>query len=655
MHHVNGIKGYTRWKENGQADWIEDPTWRKHLQLDEEGTLRLNTGVAVQLGLLHSRQYQSELENMYLFALALTLERFEFDVQWSGGSTPSFQHTKAGNPSVENNTLDARSNLGFSRALATGGQLLVDFANSFVWEFAGKNTHSASSNVLVSLVQPLLRGAGRQVRLESLTQAERDVLYAVRQFARFRKQFYFDIASGRDGYLSLLLRLQNIRNLEANLASLQQNLRAHEALADTGVVSKLQVDQVFQSYQSGRLSLIRAQNAFETALDAYKIRMGLPPDLATKLDDSLLSPFQLTDPAVTDLENKIEDFLSAIRQLDQKAPLGQLGQVDQLLRSFHRQLEDSLGQADAELARWWRASAPEPVPGQEQAGSQRDRDLQHQLIERLVSIREDLQTIGRQIDQVVAVDLGQRQRIEDLVRRQSALVADLFVIQTQIRAYLIQLKPVAFEPPEAIDFALKNRLDLKNRQGEVVDAWRQIHVAADGLESDLDVFLEGDIGTPPDNDNPVKFSSNASRYRLGVQFDGPLNRKAERNVYRNELINYQRARRDYMARQDEIVQSVRRDLRQLDADRLNFVIARQRLIAAARQVELARVQLLAPGQAGDSSTTSDVLNALGSLLEAKNELIGTWVAYETGRLQLLVDLEALELDERGMYADGQRD
>ena len=73
-----------------------------------------------------------------------------------------------------------------------------------------------------------------------------------------------------------------------------------------------------------------------------------------------------------------------------------------------------------------------------------------------------------------------------------------------------------------------------------------------------------------------------------------------------------------------------------------------------RQVELARVQLLAPGQAGDSSTTSDVLNALGSLLDAKNELIGTWVAYETGRLQLLVDLEALEVDEHGMYVDGQR-
>ena len=66
-----------------------------------------------------------------------------------------------------------------------------------------------------------------------------------------------------------------------------------------------------------------------------------------------------------------------------------------------------------------------------------------------------------------------------------------------------------------------------------------------------------------------------------------------------------------------MVQAVRLDVRELEANRLNFEIARQSLITAARQVELARLELLAPGTEGDSSTTQDVLGALDTLLEAR--------------------------------------
>ena len=97
-----------------------------------------------------------------------------------------------------------------------------------------------------------------------------------------------------------------------------------------------------------------------------------------------------------------------------------------------------------------------------------------------------------------------------------------------------------------------------------------------------------------------------------------------------------------MALEDRVAQEVRRESRQLEADRLNFRIARQSLIAAARQVEQSRDKLTAPGPAGDSSSTQDVLDALDSLLDAKNALIGTWVAYETNRLQILLDIEELD-------------
>ena len=48
----------------------------------------------------------------------------------------------------------------------------------------------------ISFVQPLLRGGGRAVTLEPLTQAERNLLYAVRAFALFRQQFFVVTLTG---------------------------------------------------------------------------------------------------------------------------------------------------------------------------------------------------------------------------------------------------------------------------------------------------------------------------------------------------------------------------------------------------------------------------------------------------------------------------
>ena len=55
--------------------------------------------------------------------------------------------------------------------------------------------------------------------------------------------------------------------------------------------------------------------------------------------------------------------------------------------------------------------------------------------------------------------------------------------------------------------------------------------------------------------------------------------------------------------------------------------------------------------APDPAGTLDTLGALSSLLTAKNTLIAYWVNYETGRMQLLLDMEAIQLDERGIYHD----
>jgi hypothetical protein len=308
-----------------------------------------------------------------------------------------------------------------------------------------------------------------------------------------------------------------------------------------------------------------------------------------------------------------------------------------------------------ELERWKakevKETREEGQPEKDNLGAARERATQEKLTERLEELNKDAESLGKNIDEAeanlaAAASSEDWERLLTLARQLGMLVGDLFVVQTQIRAYLIDLVPVAYQGTAAVDLAIRERLDLINEQGRVVDAWRQVNVAANGLGTDLNLVLGATIGTEPGSTNPLKFSSSGSSYRAGFQLDGPLNRRAERNNYRFALINYERARRSYMALKDKVTRSVRLDLRRLQADRLKFEIARQSLIAAARQVEQAREQLTAPGRAGDSSNTQDVLDALSSLLKAKNNLIGSWVAYETDRLKLLLDLEALELDDK---------
>ena len=650
MHRAGTKLGYRRWEKDGVLDEVEDPGWRSALNLDPEGVLVLSPERAVELGILHSREYQTQLESLYLTALSLTLNRFEFDLQWFGANGTVYNHTGSGGfDGGESNTLTNSTNLGFTRAFTTGGQLFVNLANSFVWQYTGPNRETVSSSLAINFIQPLLRGAWRDVRMEGLTQAERDVLYAVRAFARFRKEFYLNVTTRGQGYLTLLLQVQSIRNLEANLEAQVQNLALHEALYIAGSVSTVQVDQVFLSVQQARLSLLQARLSLDNALDSYKFQLGLPPDLAVRLDDTLLAPFQLNDPELVTLQADLEKLLAEYRELDQAPPVDSLADGLRRLSAQTARLPHFLDEVADELRRW-----EEGLTGTEEE-VRREKASLEALRTQLEELRHDQERLQQRIDRQAA-QLAPARSAEDweLLQKQCrdeiALVSQLFVIQTQARVFLVRLRPFPFQEEQAIDIALANRLDLMNEKARVVDAWRQIRVAADALEPGLNVVVGANLSTDALAQGPLDFTSKANSYSVGLQFDGPLNRFAERNRYRGVLVNYQRQRRQWLASSDAISLSVRRGPRQLETGRLNFSTARQSLIAAARQVDAARERLLLAG-GNESTGTLDILNALNSLLQAKNTLIGSWVSYETLRLQLLFELELLELDDRGLYDD----
>jgi hypothetical protein len=79
-----------------------------------------------------------------------------------------------------------RRGVGFRQLLADGAQISIDIAMDWTRFLTGDPRTSLASILSAEASQPLLRGRGRQVVQENLTQAERDVLYQIR-FNRYRK------------------------------------------------------------------------------------------------------------------------------------------------------------------------------------------------------------------------------------------------------------------------------------------------------------------------------------------------------------------------------------------------------------------------------------------------------------------------------------
>src|SRR5260370_6657776 len=106
-----------------------------------------------------------------------------------------------------------------------------------------------------------------------------------------------------------------------------------------------------------------------------------------------------------------------------------------------------------------------------------------------------------------------------------------------------------------------------------------------------------------------------------------------------------------MARDDQIQVATRQDRRTLETERASFAIARKSLLSAPRLVQSWHDRQLFLQKDEGTTASLDVLNALSSLLSAKQILISSWISYETTRVQLLLDMEALQLDDRGIATD----
>ena len=193
--------------DGNESSLLENRQWRKSLPVDANGSVLLNLETAMELALLHSREFQQQKEALYLSALDVTYERFQLGpVPFAGVSGQVSQE-------VDEDTSDfqSRAKAGFRGIAGRGTSWVVSLANRLSIELSGGDVEVGGSLANLTVTQPLLRGASRRIYLEKLTQSERSLLADARSLEQFRQGFFLHVVlgsnpAGRVGSSGIFLR-----------------------------------------------------------------------------------------------------------------------------------------------------------------------------------------------------------------------------------------------------------------------------------------------------------------------------------------------------------------------------------------------------------------------------------------------------------------
>lgn len=413
----------------------------------------LNLEQTVELGFFNSREFQGERESLYLTALPVTTERFAFIAQ------PFFNEQvvreEAGAQSVVGKARNWTFNTtaGFTKLFSTGALLLFNFANQTVYNLGGGNSGTTSVSLAsLDIVQPLLSGAGWAVTLEPLTQAERNLLYAIRDFARFRQQYFVYFAAGQptfipgvqagvpalsspsvtspnpfvpgavplpavsnpasppqvppgaggrlfpidgptptpQGYLATIVERAQLVNAYKNIENLERYLRLFKVFLEGGIVNEVQVGQVEQNLLRSTENVLTNQANYRISLDQLKQQLGLPMTVFIDLDDEPLLPMVEQTQRFEDITLYFEEATNAALMY------ARADEADKLRERLRRLLRTSPvvrgTRFEQQFPRRWAAweALPQAKPNEETGPLDRKLDELRDEREKLRSKQADL-------------------------------------------------------------------------------------------------------------------------------------------------------------------------------------------------------------------------------------------------------------------------
>jgi outer membrane protein TolC len=277
---------------NGTNDFLGDAA------RTEIGAKVLSLDKSLEIAVKHSRTYQNNKEQLYLTALSLSLARHQFTPIFSanGSGTYSVDAIPVQNDEfTEARTVDATGSIGVDWLIRDIGRISAAFTTDFFRYVSGNPLSIVQSQLAATFRRPLLRDAGFKTDIENLTQAERDLLYAIRDFVRFRKDFSVLVASSYYGVLGFR---DSARNSFLNFQSSRKAGDRTRDLAAEGRATQTDLGRIEQQELSSESTWVNAVRNYQRGLDDFKILLGIAVDSRVVLDDKELEQLKIHHPKI---------------------------------------------------------------------------------------------------------------------------------------------------------------------------------------------------------------------------------------------------------------------------------------------------------------------------------------------------------------------
>ena len=300
----------------------------------ELGAGVLSLEEALALALRHSRNYQDSREQLFLSALSLTLARHQWAPILSAGGSPTVNYQRSTSDSAaETYNAHASANAGVDWLIRDIGKVSVAATTDFLRYLTGSANAVSSSQVSLTFTRPLLQNAGYKTELENLTQAERDLMYQLRTFVVFRKNFSVQTAAA---YYGVLSNRDAARNAYLNWQSSRHAAERTRALAAEGRTTQTDLGRIEQQELTAESGWIDAVRIYQSALDSFKIQLGIPVQARVVLDDHELALLEIRQPRMN-ADEAIQVALAA--RLDYQTACDQVADSGRKVKLAQNQLK----------------------------------------------------------------------------------------------------------------------------------------------------------------------------------------------------------------------------------------------------------------------------------------------------------------------------
>lgn len=247
---------------------------------------------AFQIAQQSAREVLSAEEDYLLTAISLLIERHQWGPRFFDDLAVDF--LGSGSDANFDSALTVINQLRVTQRLPYGGEVEARLVSRAVQQLSGVagDQYTDANSIVLSGSVPLLRNAGL-IAQEDLIQAERNLVYAARDFEDFRRRFLVEIA--RD-YFDLIAQQAAIKNQERRLESVRQFEEQTKAKVAAGRSAAFEARRVEQDVLSSQNSLINAKETYILSLDRFKVRLGISAEVPIEIQPIT---FELAEPDVT--------------------------------------------------------------------------------------------------------------------------------------------------------------------------------------------------------------------------------------------------------------------------------------------------------------------------------------------------------------------